>query len=140
ESLFRMADDISSSELDAYLDEALPAEQMSRVEEALRSSAPLRERLKQIIGQRDAGVHSLGGIWRRHRLSCPSRTELGSYLLGVLPEAEQDMVKFHLETAGCPLCQASVRDLQSQQASQTDEVEVRRKKYFQSSVGRLPRD
>jgi hypothetical protein len=135
-----MADLPSTTELDAYLDEALSAEQMSRVEEALRESADLREQLKQIIGQRDAGVHSLGGIWRKHRLSCPSRTDLGSYLLSVLPEAEQDMVTFHLEVAGCPLCQASVRDLESQQAAAGSETDVRRKKYFQSSMGHLPRD
>jgi anti-sigma factor RsiW len=135
-----MADLPSLTELDAYLDEALSAERMSWVEESLRENADLREQLKQIIGQRDAGVHSLGGIWRRHRLSCPSRTDLGSYLLGVLPEAEQDMVKFHLDVAGCPLCQASVRDLESQQAAATTETEVRRKKYFQSSIGHLPHE
>lgn len=130
----------SPTELDAYIDEALPADQMAAVEEALRGDAQLREQLKQLVGRRDAGVHTLGSIWRRHRLSCPSRTELGSYLLGVLGPEEEDLVRFHLETSGCPLCKASVFDLESQQAAANQEVEVRRKKYFQSSMGHLPHD
>ncbi len=130
----------STAELDAYLDEALSAEQMAGVEEALRQSEALRGQLKELIGRRDAGVHTLGGIWRRHRLSCPSRTELGSYLLGVLSKEEEEMIRFHLELSGCPLCQASVHDLESQQAAAPQEQEVRRKKYFQSSIGHLPHD
>lgn len=132
-----MAHTFSPTELDAYLDEALPADRMAAVEESLRQSASLREQLKQLIGSRDAGVHTLGGIWRRHRLSCPSRTELGSYLLGVLEQQEADLIRFHLEISGCPLCQASVLDLEAQQAAAPQEVEVRRNRYFQSSVGHL---
>lgn len=128
-------------ELEAYLDEALPPDQMAEIEDALRESETLREQLKAVNGRRDAGVHSVGGIWRRHRLSCPDRTELGSYLLGVLPGEQADFIKFHLEISLCRLCSASVHDLQAEQAA-TDQQEVagRRKKYFQSSVGHLPRE
>lgn len=136
-----MSESYSQTELEAYLDEALPIDRMAEVEEALRTQPALREQLKSINGQRDAGVHSLGGIWRRHRLSCPSRSDLGSYLLGVLSDEELDYIQFHLETSGCRLCRASVSDLEAEQAT-ADEVEVvvRRKKYFESSVGHLPHD
>lgn len=136
-----MPDQFETSELEAYLDEALPAEQMAAIEETLRTSDALREQLKAINGRRDAGMHSLGGIWRRHRLSCPPRNELGSYLMGVLPDDEANFVKFHLEVSRCRVCTASVSDLQAEQATtDTEEVVGRRKKYFQSSVGHLPRE
>jgi len=72
--------------LEAYLDEALPADQMARVERALRNDEELLAKLKAIYSRRDSGVHTLGEIWRRHRLSCPSRQRLGNYLLGALSE------------------------------------------------------
>ena len=132
-----MPAEISNSELEAFLDEALPTERMAAIEEALRSSDELQKRLTAANGRRDAGVHSLGEIWRRHRLSCPSRDRLGSYLLGVLPRDEADYVKFHIESIGCRYCTASVNDLQSQQTAPEPEVAHRRQKYFQSSVGHL---
>ena len=51
-------------------------DRMAAIEEALRGSDDLQKRLTAINGRRDAGVHSLGEIWRRHRLSCPSREQL----------------------------------------------------------------
>ena len=132
-----MAKDFSNSDLEAYLDEALPTERMAAIEDALRGSDELQKRLTAVNGRRDAGVHSLGEIWRRHRLSCPSRQHLGSYLLGVLSREESDYIKFHIETIGCRYCTASAGDLQSQQSAAESEVADRRQKYFQSSVGHL---
>jgi hypothetical protein len=132
-----MPAEFSNSELEAFLDEALPTERMAAIEEALRGSDALQKRLTAINGRRDAGVHSLGEIWRRHRISCPSRDRLGSYLLGVLSREEADYIKFHIETIGCRYCTASVNDLQSQQTAREPEVVHRRQKYFQSSVGHL---
>lgn len=136
-----MPNEFDTPELEAYLDEALPPERMGQIEDALRDSEALREQVKSISGRRDAGVHSLGGIWRRHRLSCPPREQLGSYLLGVLSAEETDFVQFHLEVSGCRVCTASVEDLQGEQAlAGNEQVAGRRKKYFQSSVGHLPKD
>jgi len=133
-----MAVRFSNSELEAFLDEALPVERMTAIEESLRASEELRKRLAAINGRRDAGVHSLGEIWRRHRLSCPSREQLGSYLLGVLPRDTADYVKFHVERIECRYCAASLHDLRAQQSSvDADVVQRRRQKYFQSSVGHL---
>jgi hypothetical protein len=133
-----VANDFSNSELEAFLDELLPVERMAAVEDALRRSDALQKRLTAINGRRDAGVHSLGEIWRRHRLSCPTREQLGSYLLGVLPRGAADYTKFHVESIGCRYCAASISDLKAQQlAADTQIAEHRRRKYFQSSAGYL---
>ncbi|MEN1681691.1 MAG: hypothetical protein AAGJ46_19080 [Planctomycetota bacterium] len=130
----------TTSELEAFLDEALPPERMAVIEELLRSGdESLTAELAEINGRRDAGLHSLGEVWRRRRLTCPTREQLGSYLLGVLDEGHADYIKFHLEVIGCRLCLASVKDLEAQQSSAEAEVsQQRQRKYFQSSVGRLP--
>jgi hypothetical protein len=133
-----MQSQFSNSELEAFLDESLPVERMAVIEDALRQSDELQQRLTAINGRRDAGVHSLGEIWRRHRLSCPSREQLGSYLLGVLTREMADYTKFHLETVGCRYCLASIVDLKAQQSAAEAEIaERRRHKYFQSSAGYL---
>jgi len=130
----------SNAELEAFLDELLPAERMSAIEEALRTSDELQQRLTAINGRRDAGLHSLGEIWRRHRLSCPTREQLGSYLLGVLAEDAADYVRFHVETLGCRYCASSAADLRNQQsAAEVEVVQQRRQRYFQSSAGYLRR-
>ena len=126
------------SDLEAYLDEALPPEEMAEIEKAVRDDHTLAKQLASIHTRRNAGVYSLGEIWRQHRLSCPTREQLGSYLLEVLPEAHARYVAFHLGVAGCRYCQANLADLQMQEVESDQVAEVRRRKYFQSSAGRLP--
>ncbi len=128
----------TDAELAAYLDEDLPQERMASVEQALRENSTLCERLAKIVGQRDAGVHTVGAMWRRQRLSCPSREQLGSFLLDVLDAGHATYVRFHLRTVGCRVCNASLADLRSQHTAHDEvEIETRRKKYFQSSAGYL---
>lgn len=127
-------------ELDRFLDEALPPERMAELEGTLREDAELQARLAAAVGRRDAGLHSLGAIWRRHRLSCPPREQLGSYLLGVLDAEHADYIRFHLDAAGCRVCQASLADLEEQQSAAAKVVEQRRTRYFQSSAGYLSHD
>jgi hypothetical protein len=130
--------EFTDTELDAFLDESLTPDRMAAVEAALRDDEPLRKRLSAAVGRRDAGVHSLAGVWRRHRLTCPTREQLGSYLLGVLEEGAEDYVRFHLDTVSCRFCQASLQDLRDQDAAADKSVaESRRHKYFQSSAGFL---
>jgi len=126
------------AELEAYLDEALPADQMAAVEEVLRRDPQLLRHLTAINARRDAGVHSLGEIWRRGRLSCPSRQQLANHLLGILPDDEADYVRFHLATIGCRYCQANAHDLEAQAAG-SEQAQPRRQKFFQSSAGHLRR-
>lgn len=119
----------------AYIEESLPAELMAKIESQLRSDETLRQQLAQVIGRRDSGVHTVGDIWRRHRLSCPSREDLGSYLLGAMMDDQAEYIQFHLKQIGCRYCQSNLDDLA--ESHHRDAVIARRKKYFQSSVGRL---
>ena len=132
-----MSDQFKNSDLEAYLDEALPVREASAIEEAARKDEALARRLVMINSRRDAGVHSLGEIWRRHRLSCPSREDLGSFLLGTLATDHAGYITFHLESVGCRYCQANLDDLRETQTQADDAPEKRRRRYFQSSAGLL---
>ena len=132
-----MAHTFRTSDLEAYLDEALLPEEMAAIEKAARDDRDLAGRLASIHARRSVGVHSLGEIWRQHRLSCPTREQLGSFLLGALPETIAGFIRFHVETSGCRYCQANLADLKSQQAEADQAAQVRRRKYFQSSAGFL---
>jgi hypothetical protein len=132
-----MAPRITTADLEAYLDEVLSATEMSAIEAAIRANPELLNQLAAINGRRDAGVHSVGEIWRRHRLSCPTREQLGSYLLGVLDSEHADYIGYHVQKIGCRLCQANLEDLQRQQQESGEVVQTRRTKYFQSTAGHL---
>jgi hypothetical protein len=121
----------------AYLDEALPAEAMAQLEQQFRGDPQLVRRLAQLVAERDGGRHALGDIWRRHRLSCPPRIQLESYLSRGLTAEESDYIKFHLSVVGCRWCQANLKDLEGQPAEPPDHSGARRRRYFQSSVGYL---
>jgi hypothetical protein len=125
------------SDLEAYLDEALPIEEMSRIEKAIRGDVALVRQLASIQARRSAGVHSLGEIWRQRRLSCPSREQLGSYLLGALEETSSDYIDFHVDVVGCCFCRANLADLRSQQDGAEPVAHLRRRKFFQTSAGYL---
>src|ERR1017187_3909734 len=65
-----------------YLLDALAPEVSARVEKALRDSAELRAQLEDVRQNRaDGQLHTLGAIWHRTRLTCPSSQQLGSFLL-----------------------------------------------------------
>ncbi|WP_165250026.1 hypothetical protein [Paludisphaera soli] len=106
---------IEEETLRAYLADRLPPELMARVEKALRESASLRARLEDVRNDRDDfHLHSLGAIWRRSRLTCPTRQQLGSYLLDALDPDLGAYFQFHLEVVECPFCQANLADLEAQ--------------------------
>ena len=132
-----MSKDFTESELEAYLDEALAPDEMMAVEAALRGNRELAQRLTKINGRRDAGVHSIGEIWRRHRVSCPTREQLGSFLLGTLDDEQTAYLHFHIQQIGCRFCRANLDDLKMQQEESSEAKVSRRKKYFQSSAGYL---
>lgn len=132
-----MPADFTDAELLAYLDEELPVARMTAIEQALRQSADLRERTSRLRARCESQGHSVGEIWRRGRLSCPSRHQLGSYLLGALPADLAQYVLFHLETIGCRWCTANLDDLRQSAASQPEEAAHRRQKIFASSAGHV---
>jgi hypothetical protein len=129
----------SDDELLAFLDEQLPVERASSLETLLRDSSDMRQRLAALIRRRDQGGHTVGEIWRRNRLSCPTRSTLGSHLLGVLDDSLSQYVEFHLKTIGCRLCNAVVTELEESRQPQPVNTH-RRKRYFESSAGLLRND
>jgi hypothetical protein len=126
---------ITDDELLAYLDEMLPADRAGAVEAQLRGSSELRQQAALLSRRRDAGGHTVGEIWRRRRLSCLSRSQLGASLLGTSDDGLVDYIEFHLRTVGCRICQANLHDLQESGRSQA--APVRRRKFFESSAGKL---
>src|SRR4051812_23114821 len=98
------APDFDDETLRSYLAEALPPSTMAAVEKGLRDSAELRARLEDVRQTRGGApqLPPLGAIWRRGRLPCPTRQQLGSYLLDVLEPELADYLKFHVEVVECP--------------------------------------
>lgn len=106
----------------------------------------LVKRLRQLVGDAGRqtsttefeGVESaslLTSVWESLRPSCPKRTTLGKYTLGILPADWNDFVRFHLETLGCSFCAANLAELQA--PGETDEATASRDRLFQSTVGFL---
>jgi len=135
-----MARLFTDAELEAYLDDALSPADLSAVEAAVRGDHELLGRLAAINQRRNSGVHTLGEIWRRHRLTCLTREQLGSHLLGTLAPEEANYVEFHVHKVGCSWCQANLHDLQRQQREASQASQTRRRRYFQSSAGYLHGD
>jgi len=120
--------------LRAYLADTLRPEELARVEKALRDSAELRARLEEVRENRgDLGLHTLGAIWRRGRLTCPTRQQLGSYMLDALDPELASYLKFHLDVIACPYCQANLADLKSKAAQAPAVTQVRHDRIIRSS-------
>lgn len=126
--------DITREQLAGYLDDALNDAETAQIEQALRGSEKLRGDLKLMMQERDRGEHSLGAIWRRHRLSCPGRDQLRAYLLKALDDGLRDYIDFHLDIVGCAFCQANLADLKARHEEPKTRVEKRRRKMFESSA------
>ena len=129
----------TEADLLAYLDEALPSERAAEVERAVRESTALRQRLSVLLERRDQGGHTIGEIWRRRQLSCISRNDLSRYLSGQLPPSERDYVEFHTSVVHCPVCEANLEDLRQLAQAPGDDQDQRRRKFFESSAGKLRR-
>jgi hypothetical protein len=128
---------ITREQLHAYLDDALSEAEMAAVEQTLRQSDGIRQQLRQVMQDRDRGDHSLGAVWRRERLTCPTREQLGSYLLQVLDDGWLEYIEFHVKAIGCPFCAANLQDLQTLQEESPPQARARRRRYFESSAGFL---
>lgn len=125
---------LTDDELLAYLDECLPVARSAEIETELRASPLLRRRLTQLVADADQGGRTLGELWRRAQISCPSRSLWTAYLDEQVGESLRRYLQFHLETIGCRFCAANLDDLRS---SDDAAAKVRRQKIFQTSVGHL---
>jgi hypothetical protein len=128
---------ITREQLHGYLEDSLSDAETAKLEQALRESEPLRRMLRAVMQERDRGEHSVGAIWCRGRLSCPTREQLGSYLLQVLDPAFRDYLDFHLQTVACSFCLANLADLQNLHKESVPKDKERRRRFFESSAGYL---
>ena len=126
----------TNEEIAAWLDERLPADRMAEFEQQLRQDDTLRDQVSAIIQQRDQGGHTVGEVWQRQRLSCPTRSELGGYLLDTLSPDAASYIDFHLTMVGCRICAANLDDLR-ERAESSESAPARRQRFFESSAGLL---
>ncbi len=135
-----MSEEFSDAELEAFLEEALDPKRAAEIEQAIRNDKKLLTKLSRINSRRDAGVHTLGEIWRRYQLGVPTSEELGQYVLGILSPEHMDYIRFRLDVLKCPYTIAGLKDIEEKQESSTTQIETRRRKYYNSSAGLLKRD
>jgi anti-sigma factor RsiW len=129
--------EITDARLEAFLDEALPAAELAEIERWLRSDQAGAARLAALHARRNDGLHTIGAIWRRHRLTCPDRNRLGNYLLNILSEAEVEYLRVHLEVVGCPYCRANLADLERAHREPAPTRAARQQRIFRTSAGLL---
>jgi hypothetical protein len=126
-------EEFSDEELEAYLDEELDAERATRIEKSARENSELLKRLSHINARRDAGVHSLGEIWRRNQIGVPTREQLSQYLDEKLDKDFSDYIKFRVEILRCRITMANLDDLRRRRKDSKEQSTDRRKKIFQRS-------
>ena len=133
-----MSTEFTNAELEAYLDESLEASRAAEIEAQVRDDESLLQRLSEINGRREAGMHTLGEVWRRNQLGVPTVEQMGNFLLGVLPEGDADYIQFRIESLKCPFTIALKSDLESRNvASAAEQSTARRSKIYNSSAGLL---
>jgi len=104
---------------------------IQRVSKQLNMSGP-----SDNLTERSSGL--LSDVWRDGRPSCPKRTTLGKYVLGILPEDWDDFVTFHIERLGCEFCAANLEDLNAEINAPSDgSVNLMRGRILESTVGFL---
>jgi hypothetical protein len=125
--------------LRAFILETLSEQEMAAIEKLMRDSPMMQALHQEMLAHVDAGEHSVGSVWRRERLTCPTREQLGSYLLKAGDTELWQYIDFHLKTIGCEWCLANLDDLTRQQQTQDKQSSRRRKQIYTSSAALLPR-
>jgi hypothetical protein len=126
--------EFTDAELEAYLDESLDATRAADIEQAVREDAKLLERLSMINGRRDAGIHTLGEIWRRNQMGVPPLEVMTQSFEGNLTGEHADYIKFRMEVLKCPFTLAMYRDLEAQKNESSEQSQSRREKFFEKSA------
>jgi REP element-mobilizing transposase RayT len=132
--------EFTDAELEAYLDESLDSTRAAEVEQSLRDDQELLQRLSRINGRRDAGIHTLGEIWRRHQVAVPTVETMQNHLMGVLTTEESDYIEFRMNELKCPFTIAMQKDLQAQQSENAELSKTRREKFYKTSAGLLKKN
>ena len=106
-----MARQLTESELEAYLDEALTPPEMAEVEAQLRQSPELLK----TTGEHQQPPRCGRAFAGRDLAATPSqlshaRTD-GQLSAGVLDDEQADYIRFHLDVVACRLCHANLEDL-----------------------------
>ena len=135
-----MTTEFTDAELEAYLDESLDSTRAAEVEQSLRDDQELLQRLSRINGRRDAGIHTLGEIWRRHQVAVPTVETMQNHLMGVLTTEESDYIEFRMNELKCPFTIAMQKDLQAQQSENAELSKTRREKFYKTSAGLLKKN
>lgn len=130
---------LSKELLRDYMNDALPDAELAAVEQRLRDDPAARLLLEDAREDEARGEHSVGAIWRREHISCPTRDQLGGYLLQALDDDHFEYIAFHLKVVGCPTCQANVDDLEQRQSQAAEPVRKRHRRIVDSSAGMLRR-
>jgi hypothetical protein len=125
--------EFNDSEFEAYLDESLDSARALDLETALRSDPQLLKRLSQINGRRDAGIHTLGEIWRRNQVGVPSPEEIELHLQGKLPQEEADYVEFRIKELKCVFTIALLQDAMSRRKDDGRQSRSRQEKIYEKS-------
>ena len=77
----------------------------------------------------------LRAAWEMHRPSCPKRSTLGKYTLGILSPDWNNFVHYHTKILGCLFCDANLQEFKRVPSSETSS---KRNHLFQSTAGFLP--
>ena len=146
-------EELSRHERPARADRRRNASRLSRRNIASRRIGPHRKsgagfrrvaraRLEDVRQDRtESTLHTLGAIWKRNRLSCAMRRQMGSYLLEALDPELAEYVRFHVEVVACPFCLANLADLRARNAEADSPVSrMRQSRFFQSSRHLLGND
>ena len=125
--------DFTEAELEAYIEESLDPNRAAQLEQAIREDEAILQRLSYLNSRRDAGIHTLGEIWRRNQVGVPSDQLIGKFIMGLTDADETNYIKFRLEILKCPFTIACWKDLSEKQLLEAEgQIETRRKKYFDS--------
>jgi anti-sigma factor RsiW len=128
---------ITRRTIEDYLHDALPPERAAAVEKAVRDQPALVALVAQVRSETDRGEHSVGAVWWRERLTCPTREQLSMFQEDILDADYAAYVVGHVKLVGCHVCQATLDDLRQLRDEAVAPRTVRRKRIVDSSAGLL---
>jgi len=103
----------------AHIDGALSQEETDAFDLEAQVNSELRGQIRAVQSEFDYHNHTVGSLWRRNQLTCPSDQDIADYLRGGLaiinPEIA-DYVQFHLTSIRCIYCISTAAELKQSAA------------------------